>query len=406
MGTRHLADFLELSVEEIPLEPSSQYEMAGLYSFGRGLFERDPVRGSDTSYAKFNRLREGQLVISRLKAFEGAVTVVPPEFDGRHLSREFPTYDIDPTQADPRFVRHLCRWPGFWDLLREASYGVGARRERVHKTEILTTVSVPLPDFAEQRRLAEVLDAAQTHVSSAKSSVERSRALASALVTSLTHRGDLSEDERLRRGWRLVPVGEFVDLDLDEVRVSDDGTYPMVGVFSFGRGLFAKDSVSGSDTSYTKYYRLHPGQIVLSRLFGWEGAIALVTDEFEGRFVSTEFPTFRVDENKAVSEFSAALFATEAFWGQLRSEAEGMGVRRQRIHAERFMNQEVWLPPLPYQYATTTQIAELREIATEERRDELLDAVMPSLLNATFSAVPLSQQTVQHIEERELRDHD
>lgn len=384
-ATRPLGAFLELSVEEVPLEPTSQYEMAGLYSFGKGLFERDPLRGSDTSYTKLNRLREGQLVISRLKAFEGAVTVVPREFDGRHLSREFPTYDIDATQADLRFVRHLCRWPGFWDLLREASYGVGARRERVHKTEILTNVRVPLPDLREQRRLAEVLDAAQAGLDTAKSSMEQSRELASALVASLTHRSDLPEELRARRGWRLVPVGEFVELDLDATAVKDTAEYPMAGVLSFGRGLFPKEPVSGGETSYSKYYRLHKNQIVLSRLFGWEGAIALVTEEFEGRFVSTEFPTFSVTEDLAVPEFAAALFGTETFWTQLRGQAAGMGVRRQRIRAERFLEQETWLPPVSYQRKVSSELSRLHAIANGERRGELLEAVLPSLLNATFS---------------------
>ena len=58
------------------------YARAGVLGFGRGLFAHGPMRGSETKYAKLRRIHTGQLVMSRLKAFEGAVAVAPSAFDG------------------------------------------------------------------------------------------------------------------------------------------------------------------------------------------------------------------------------------------------------------------------------------------------------------------------------------
>ena len=101
----------------------------------------------------------------------------------------------------------------------------------------------------------------------------------------------------MSKEWSEVPLGDIFELDLDAVAVDPSVSYDMTGVLSFGRGLFEKPPVSGADTSYKKFFRLNAGQIVLSQLFGWEGGIAPVLPGYEGRFVSSQFPTFRPKEN-------------------------------------------------------------------------------------------------------------
>jgi hypothetical protein len=40
-------------------DPDAAYPIAGLYSFGRGLLQRDTIRGVDTKYATLTQLSEG-----------------------------------------------------------------------------------------------------------------------------------------------------------------------------------------------------------------------------------------------------------------------------------------------------------------------------------------------------------
>ena len=49
-------------------------------------------------------------------------------------------------------------------------------------------------------------------------------------------------------------------------------------------------------------------QFVYSKLFAWEGALAVVDSEFDGLFVSQEFPTFTIDRHMA-SRSICVLFA-------------------------------------------------------------------------------------------------
>jgi hypothetical protein len=152
-----LGEVLELVLDEVVVEPLGTYPMAGVYSFGKGLFAREPITGSETSYQKLSRLHEGQFVYSRLFAWEGAVAVVTREFDGLFLSQEFPTFRIDPQRATPEYLTHIARWPTFHVALAGNTRGLGLRRQRVHPEQLLA-IEIPLPSLDEQRRIAERID--------------------------------------------------------------------------------------------------------------------------------------------------------------------------------------------------------------------------------------------------------
>jgi type I restriction enzyme S subunit len=142
-----------LDLSEEAVQPTNEYQLAGVYGFGRGLFERGPISGADTNYKRLYRLRTEQVVLSRLKAFEGAVAVVPKAFDGWVLSPEFPTFTPRHDRIDLEYLAMLCEWSGLWDLLRDSSAGIGARRERVSAQTFLS-VAVPLPPLERQREMA------------------------------------------------------------------------------------------------------------------------------------------------------------------------------------------------------------------------------------------------------------
>jgi hypothetical protein len=55
-----------------------------------------------TAYKRLNRIGAGVLIYSRLKAFEGAVTVTPDDLPESFASQEFPTFAFA-SGADPDF---------------------------------------------------------------------------------------------------------------------------------------------------------------------------------------------------------------------------------------------------------------------------------------------------------------
>ncbi|MEX1046853.1 MAG: restriction endonuclease subunit S [Actinomycetota bacterium] len=179
-----LSDALVSANDQVNVELTTAYEVAGVLGFGRGLLRRESITGARTSYKVLHRLHAGQLVVSRLKAFEGAIAVVPTEFDGTFVSQEFPTFDPVPGRCDSRYLSFLCRWPTLWDQLRQQSRGIGARRERVHADDVLR-LRVPLPPIDEQRRIATHLDKAVQSLAAAKVASSRQGELLRALMPSI-----------------------------------------------------------------------------------------------------------------------------------------------------------------------------------------------------------------------------
>jgi type I restriction enzyme S subunit len=76
---------------------------------GQGLVANGEFDGGDTEYAATNVLRVDQVVMRKLTAREGPITVVPAEFDGFVASNEFPTFTLV-LQYQPGNLHRLARY--------------------------------------------------------------------------------------------------------------------------------------------------------------------------------------------------------------------------------------------------------------------------------------------------------
>ncbi|WP_433369574.1 restriction endonuclease subunit S [Streptosporangium sp. CA-115845] len=369
-----LGTFLWQESDIVSIDPDATYTTAGIYSYGRGLFKRPPITGSETNYLKYNRIRKGQFIYSKLFGWEGALATVPEEFDGLHVSHEFPTFHIDDAVADPDYVAHLTTWPGLHDKLRDQGTGMGSRRQRVNIDRLLST-TVPLPKLDEQRRIAAHLDAATAKIGKIRQLKETAEATRRALFSSLiTRAGDPAQVRDF-----LIPVN-------DSVPVEADTLYRTAGIYSHGRGMFTRPPIKGSETKYARYNRLRAGQFVYSKLFGWEGALAIVPDEFDRLYVSHEFPTFAIDADVADPRYVKHLVTWPALHAALRDKTTGMGSRRQRVSPERLLATEVPLPPMPEQRRLADALDSLATChAASATQDRELKALGSALLNYAFN---------------------
>lgn len=151
-----LGEFLETAPTMESVEPSRTYNIAGVFSFGRGLIDRGPLLGSETSYKALGRLSEDMVVISKLGAWEGAVAVVDKAFDGFFVSSEFPRFIFHSGLTSAAFFRGLARSPSFWAAIDSVTRGSMARRKRTTPDEFLRT-KLWLPRRSEQDRAVRQL---------------------------------------------------------------------------------------------------------------------------------------------------------------------------------------------------------------------------------------------------------
>jgi type I restriction enzyme, S subunit len=163
----------------------------------------------------------------------------------------------------------------------------------------------------------------------------------------------------VRHSWPKVPPGEVTRLSQDEHRVLADSSYPNIGIYSFGRGVFEKPPIDGATTSARTLFQVRAKQFIYSRLFAFEGAYGLVPDEYDRSYVSNEFPSFDVDQKRLCPEFLVFHFKLPETWKALAARTVGMGDRWQRIKPDQVLSYEIPLPPLQEQRRIVAMIERL-----------------------------------------------
>ncbi len=147
-----MSELVALRTPDILVRGEDEYQFAGVYSFGRGLFRAQSRSGMETSYQRLTRLRTGDLVYPKLMAWEGAFGIVPPECDGCVVSTEFPVFEargVIPEVLDVHF-----RTPSVWAEIAGISTGTNVRRRRLHPERFLDYL-FPLPDEETQHRIRD-----------------------------------------------------------------------------------------------------------------------------------------------------------------------------------------------------------------------------------------------------------
>ncbi|GHF50783.1 type I restriction enzyme S subunit [Amycolatopsis bartoniae] len=374
---RALGEALALDLDEVRVDDNSTYKIAGVYGFGRGLFKREAIKGNDTSYKKLNRLHGGHIVMSRLKAFEGAIAAVPDQFEGWFLSQEFPTFRVDESQAYVGYIRYICGWPEFWTMLSSESKGIGSRRERV-SAERLLSIRVPLPNLEEQHRIAAELDSAFSNLDRAHQLRSQMRRKSAALVEALMSTSvDSAENE--------VRLCDVLRLERRPVQVNPSGNYREIGVKSFGKGIFHKAPISGVELGAKRVFHIEPGDLVFSNVFAWEGAVAVASEAERGFIGSHRFMTYRVNSEIADRDYLFHYFTSRLGLETIRRASPGSAGRNRTLGIEAFAREKVRLPDTEKQKNIGAMLTALREKLESAKSDEHLEALRLSLLNAAFT---------------------
>ena len=292
--TVQLSEVLSLDVDAVSISPTVSYNMAGVYSFGRGLFTRGPLSGAETTYKHFHRLSSGMIVLSQLKAWEGAVAVVGEEHVGCFLSTQFPTFNCNRELASNEFIGWYLRQPSVWEQLRHKSRGMGARRDSVSPTKFLS-LKIPLPSLDEQHAIVRRLDRVQAKLGQREIELAAVEREANVMLFNAFH--------KITEGVEYLALSEVAPLVRRPVEVALDGEYPELGVRSFGKGTFHKPTLTGADVGNKRLFEIHQGDLLFNIVFAWEGAIAVPGAEDNGRVGSHRFLTCVPKPELALAEF-------------------------------------------------------------------------------------------------------
>jgi type I restriction enzyme S subunit len=382
-----------LTLERMPVEPdpTTEYVTIGARSFGRGLFHYEPRIGQQLGSLRFFEVQPDRLVISNIKGWEGAIAVSCVDDHGCLASNRFLSYAPVSDRIDVGWARWFFLSDQGLRLIQRASPG-SADRNRTLSIDRFEALEIPLPPINEQRRVAWKLDRIQARVIDVTQRSIQIANLTAALGVSISARPDLSDVVKKNLGWKRTRLGSVMRQASDVVTVKADGSYPNLGIYSFGRGLFEKPNIDGARTSAKVLNLVHAGQFIYSRLFAFEGAYGFVLPAFDKCFVSNEFPTFDPDPAMLDVRWLASYLRSPDRWAELAGSSKGLGVRRQRVPVEAVLAYKVWLPPIEQQHAMV-RAAESLDAVRQARvqSDQRAKSLVAAALNQAFAA--LAQQS-------------
>lgn len=354
------------------------YQFAGTYSYARGIFRNELKVGSSFNLPSIQRIETGDFIYCKIMAWEGAFGLAGEDVDDCWMSGAFVAFRPVTNKVLPEFLHYWFKSERNWRRVAASSTGTNVRRKSLHPEDFLK-VKIPLPPLAEQQRIVAHLDAIESRLTRAQKLREESAIESRALIRSLM-------DTRYCAGVKPVPMRELVTWRSPDVVVSQSESYTFAGVYSFGRGVFRKEAVSGMDFAYDRLTRLRTGEFTFPKLMAWEGALGIVPPDCDGCHVSPEFPVFAVDESKVLPEILDIHFKTPAVWKDLAAISTGTNLRRRRLNPNAFLGYQFPLPPMEVQHHVKA-IADRAASKSKRQNDAgiMEKALLPSLLDRLFN---------------------
>ena len=293
------------------------------------------------------------------------------------------TYYVDrsATKADIRWLFHRLCGAGLNQMNRAAAVP-GLNREDAYRVEIL------LPPLEEQRRIAAILDQAET--------LRTQRRTALALLDSLTQSLflDMFGDPAInQKGWEVKTIEELCEVKGGKrlpkgAEYSPTPTpYRYIRVTNFSNGQVDQKQLLYLTPEIQKSigrYIVNTGDVIIS-IAGSIGLVAPVPASLDGANL-TENAAKLVQRRHAnyLPDFLAFMLGTKAIQDQIQSHVGQVTIGKLALF--RIEKLTIPLPPLPLQQTFATRIASIEALkATHRRALAALDALFASLQQRAFA---------------------
>lgn len=214
-----LGEVTERDSTPIEVKPNQFYREIGIRSHGKGVFHKDPVKGTTLGAKRVFQVTPQRLVFNIVFAWEGAVGVTSERERGMIASHRFPMFGPNGLRLiDVEFLRRFFQTDLGVRLLGDASPG-GAGRNRTLNQKFTAEIPVPVPPLGEQRKIAAILSSVDDAIEATQAVIEQLGVLKKAMMAELLTRGlpgrhtkfKMTEIGEVPEGWVVCPVGDLLN---------------------------------------------------------------------------------------------------------------------------------------------------------------------------------------------------
>ncbi len=167
-----IGSFLTRNKTSVNIENGVTYKRVTIKVRNGGVVQRDSEIGDNIGTKRQYKVSEGQFILSKIDARNGAMGLIPNELEGAIVTQDFLPYDLDTSKINPQYLVLVSTTKEFVAFCQTCSSGT-TNRQRVDEAKFLD-IKIPLPTIEEQNKLVTdynkkmVLAAKQESQASAK----------------------------------------------------------------------------------------------------------------------------------------------------------------------------------------------------------------------------------------------
>jgi len=151
-----IGSFLSKDRTPIDIKDDKEYRRVTVKIKNGGVYLRDIKKGSDIGSKKQFIVSEGQFIISKIDARNGAMGIIPADLSGAIVTNDFPLFSINTNLINPQYFLLNITTDVFLKFAQSCSSGT-TNRQRIDINSLLNQ-KIPLPSFVEQNQLIKEYD--------------------------------------------------------------------------------------------------------------------------------------------------------------------------------------------------------------------------------------------------------
>lgn len=142
---------LKPSRNVVIIKDNVEYKQVTVKTNGGGAVLRGIKLGKDIGTKKQYRVTEGQFIMSKIDARNGAFGIVSGDLNGAVVTGDFPVYDVEKEKLNPSYLQLLSCTKPFIKYAQSCSRGT-TNRQRIDVNHFLD-LQIPLPSLEEQNTI-------------------------------------------------------------------------------------------------------------------------------------------------------------------------------------------------------------------------------------------------------------
>ncbi len=151
-----LSSLLIQKTNKIKLEDDVRYKQVTIKLYGKGVLLRQEVLGSEIKTASQFVINQGDFIMSKIDARNGAFGLVPDFLDGAVVTSSFPYFEVQEEFANPKYLEAIITQKSFYDQINNMVSGATGRRSV--EVDKFLELQIPLPPLEIQNEIVEKIE--------------------------------------------------------------------------------------------------------------------------------------------------------------------------------------------------------------------------------------------------------